>query len=108
MYTIITRHAFHDAFNARRPDSFSYEALNLLYEYFEEYPDFELDVGAIDCEFCESSQDDVLHDYPIEIDPDDVGDEDAINDTIEAYLNYRTCLIGQTSHDGGSFVFASF
>lgn len=43
---------------SERANSFSYEALELLYDYYEECdPDMELDIIAIDCEWLE---DDIL------------------------------------------------
>jgi superfamily I DNA/RNA helicase len=47
---------FCDAFqNAGRENSFSYRGKKELYNFFEEnYPDMELDIVALDCEFSES------------------------------------------------------
>ena len=58
MKTNVTNYDFHDAFSNVRPDNFSYEGLNALYEYFLEYEDscdteIEFDVVAICCEFSE-------------------------------------------------------
>jgi len=52
----LTSNDFHDAFNAMRPDQFSYEALEALFNYFEEYSEdtgapYELDVIGVCCEF---------------------------------------------------------
>ena len=55
----VTNQMFHDAFvNTNRADNFSYEALNALFDYFEEIgegpeTEYELDVIAICCEFAE-------------------------------------------------------
>ncbi len=54
----VTQNDFHDAFNAVRPDNFTYDGLNALYEYFDDYSNdigepFELDVIAICCDFTE-------------------------------------------------------
>ena len=56
--TTVTQNDFHDAFSLSRPDNFSYDGLNALYEYFDDYSEdtgepFELDVIAICCEFTE-------------------------------------------------------
>jgi len=56
--TTVTSNDFHDAFNAMRPDQFSYEALNAMFDFFEEYSEdtgepFELDVIAICCDWAE-------------------------------------------------------
>ena len=49
---------FKQAFNSTRPNNFSYEALEAMYEYFDDLSEdigqpFELDVIAICCEFTE-------------------------------------------------------
>lgn len=54
----VNRSAFHDAFNAIRPEQFSYAALNALYDYLEQLSDdtgqdVELDVIAICCDYCQ-------------------------------------------------------
>lgn len=52
----VTQSIFRDAFQAIRPNQFSYEALGELYNYLDEYqqePDLELDVIAICCDFSE-------------------------------------------------------
>lgn len=54
----VTQNDFHNAFNAIRPDNFTYDGLNALYEYFDDYSNdmgepFELDVIAICCDFSE-------------------------------------------------------
>jgi len=54
----VTQSDFQDAFNSIRPNTFTYDGLNALYEYFDDYSDdtgepFKLDVIAICCEFTE-------------------------------------------------------
>jgi len=56
--TTVTSNAFHDAFNAMRPNQFSYDALEAMFNFFEELSEdmgepFELDVIAICCEWIE-------------------------------------------------------
>ena len=58
MYTRVSENDFRKAFQELRPTKFSYDGLNALYEYFEEYEDstgekIELDVIAICCEYSE-------------------------------------------------------
>ena len=55
MYQTITPSAFRDAFRAAgRADQFSYHALGMLFDYFDDVdPDHELDVIAICCAFSE-------------------------------------------------------
>ena len=95
--TISTLGQFRDAFISRgRKDQFSYDALGLLFSYFDDIDEpVELDVIGICCEYCEMDADEVRADYRL----DDGAD-------VEAYLNDNTCVIGQT--DAGAYVFARF
>ncbi len=73
---------FRRAFDSIRPDYFSYEGLQALFDYFEEYEEntgeeVELDVIAICCEFTEfENMDDFWDNY----DEDDYPDMEAIED----------------------------
>lgn len=52
--------------NSSRSESFSYEGLEVLYNFLEEVdPDFDLDIVALDCDFVEASILDVAKDYSI-------------------------------------------
>ena len=88
---------FRDAFHhAGRGKQFSYEALELLYDFFEDIDlDYDLDVVAICCDFDEMDADEVRTAYDLESDTD-----------VEDYLRYHTSLVGTT--DEGFFVFQSF
>ena len=69
MIQTINSYDFHAAFHQLRPDNFTYEGLDALFEYFEEYEEgsdqqVELDVIAICCDFTEyASIEEVLKDY---------------------------------------------
>jgi len=64
----INRYDFYEAFEDLRPNNFSPEALNVLFEYYEELdPDFELDVIAICCDWTEYDEDEFINEF---------GDED--------------------------------
>ena len=87
---------FTDEFNAIRPNAFSYEALELLYDFFEELdPDYELDVIAICCDFEEAGEALIRKAYDLEKDTN-----------VEDYLRHHTTLVGKT--DEGFFVYQSF
>ena len=97
--TIDNASQFRDAFHrAGRGTQFSYEALGMLFDYFEELDeelgeDTELDVIAICCEYCEMSEDEFRQSYDCE------GEiEDAIRD--------NTPFIGKTNRD--TYIFAQF
>ncbi len=54
----VSKSEFRDEFNSIRKDNFSYEGLNALYDWLDEYyeeadKDYKLDVIAICCEFTE-------------------------------------------------------
>ena len=106
MKTTITHASqFRDAFRqADRQDQFSYEALNMLYEYFEDIdPDMELDVIAICCEYAEDTLEAIANNY---WDRDSVpNDEDELRDAVREYLEANTALVGETS---SGFVYANF
>jgi len=71
MYIEVTREMFINEFKAIRPDNFSHEGLNELFNYFEQLEDdcdmrIELDVIAICCEWREDSLQDILDNYQLE------------------------------------------
>jgi len=100
MYQSINKSEFHSAFHRMdRGTQFSYGALNLLFNYFEEREEggtpVELDVISICCDFAESTYEEIASDYSIE-DLEDLSIEDK-NQAIEDFLNDRTILVGITS-----------
>ena len=55
MKTTISIHSFRDAFQSLRPDDFTYDGLNALFDYLEEYEegtDTELDLDGHRCHEC--------------------------------------------------------
>jgi hypothetical protein len=103
--TISHASEFRDAFRqADRQDQFSYEALNMLYEYFEDVdPDMELDVIAICCDYCEDTPADIANNY---WDRDSVpDDEDELRDQVRDYLEANTSIVGETP---SGFVYLAF
>ena len=103
MRTTISFEDFRDAFRAHnRIDNFSREGARILYDYLEELdPDYELDVIALCCDFCESSVAEIIEENALEIDPDD---EDALAQ-VAAWLADQTQVLG-TCDDG--IVYAAF
>jgi hypothetical protein len=96
---------FRDAFRQVGRDSqFSYQALNMLYEYFEDVdPDMVLDVVAICCDYCEESPEEIANNY---WDKDSVpDDEDELRDQVRDYLEANTTIVGETA---SGFVYANF
>jgi hypothetical protein len=103
--TIDTAGQFRDQFTQYgRKDQFSYEALGLLFDYFEDCdPDMELDVVAICCEYYEDTPADIANNY---WDRDSVpDDEDELRDQVREYLEANTSIVGETAT---GFVYAVF
>jgi len=98
MIQTINLHDFRQAFhNMGRGDQFSYEALELIFNYLEECdPDMELDVIAICCDFCEMTPLEVQQYYDL-----DAGE---MTNAID-YLNDETSVIGETD---STIVFINF
>jgi hypothetical protein len=103
---------FREAFRlAGRMDQFSYEGLEVLFDYLENYSDetgehVELDVIALCCEYYESSTEELIREYNIDCTIDgEPMDDDEIKETIREYLEYRTSVCGEVA-DG--FVYAVF
>lgn len=86
---------FHQAFyTADRAKQFSWEALNILYDYFEECdPDMDLDVIAICCEYAEMTPEDFCKAYGIDTDG---LDENTMFDAAVEFAQEITTLVGTT------------
>jgi hypothetical protein len=87
---------FTDAFMSIRPNNFSYEGLQQLFDYFESYEEdngeqIELDVIAICCEYSENTPKEIATYYNIDIEDD--GNE-LLN--VMDYLADHTSVIGHT------------
>lgn len=100
-----------DAFRAAdRDENFSYKGKRALYYFLEEMADqtgeeYELDVIALCCEFAESTVEELINDYSIDVSEAE-GDEEEIKTIIEEYLQENTMLVSKL--DNGSFVYAQF
>ena len=101
---------FREAFRlAGRMDQFSYEGLEVLFDYLEEYSEstgepVELDVVALCCEYYESSIQELIDNYNIDVSDAD-GDEDVIAEFIKEYISDHTALVGETE---GCLIYAAF
>lgn len=106
MKQAITQSDFHDAFiRMDRKENFSYEARELLFDFFEEVdPDMELDVIAICCDYYENDLDTVISEYRLEDDVEDMDDDEKL-EYVRDYLSDNTSMIGETST---GFVYVAF
>lgn len=110
----LNKYGFERAFvDANRKEQFSYEALGLLFDYFEDYEEqtgeeIELDVIAICCDYCEDTTENIARNYSIDLNdanPEDEDYEDRCKEIVKDYLIDNTQLVGET--DNG-FVYAAF
>ena len=103
--TIENASQFHDQFRYMgRGDQFSYEALGLLFDYFEDVaPDMALDVIAVCCEYAESSISELAESYDIDL--DGLEDEARI-DVVVSYLENHTSIVGMVNDE--TIVYAQF
>ena len=101
---------FREAFRlAGRGDQFSYEGLEVLFDYLDNLSEdtgesIELDAVALCCEYYESNIEELIDNYNIDVSDAD-GDEDEIKTLVEEYLQDNTSVCGEVS---GGFVYAAF
>ena len=106
MKQTISQSDFHDAFiRMDRKENFSWEARELLFDYFEDVDeDMELDVISICCEYYENDADTIIQDYSLQGYVEGM-DEDEKEEFVRDYLNDHTSLVGETP---SGFVYAAF
>ena len=114
MKTTVSRYDFERAFvYADRKENFSYQALGLLFDYFEEYEEstgeeVELDVISICCDFTEEDTADIARNYSIDLahlDAEDEDYEEQCTEAVREYLEHNTTVVGETAT---GFVYAVF
>ena len=92
--------AFVDAFNAyKRYDQFGYDALQVLFEYLEQYEEdcgqeLELDVIALCCEYSVDSVEDIAEQYGVDL--SECEDDDDKLDAVTEWLSDNTSVCGTT------------
>jgi hypothetical protein len=89
------RRAFHDY---GREDNFSYEGLEVLFDYLSELEDdtgeeLELDVIACCCDYSEELYSDIAQNYNIDLSAAD-GDEDAELELVKEHLEKHSRVLG--------------
>ena len=94
--------AFIDAFHAyQRYDQFGYDALQILFDYLEEYEDstgeeLELDVIALCCDYSCDTIEDIASNYGLDL-SDCETDEERLEVVLD-YLNDNTQVCGVTEN----------
>ena len=109
MKTTIGWGDFTNAFEAMRPDNFSYEGLSVLYDYLLQFEvdtgeELELDVIALCCDYSEDTWQDIARIYSIDL--SECGQvEEAKREAVHDYLIEKTHLVGETST---GFIYLAF
>ena len=104
-------HQFREAFRiAGRMDQFSYEGLEVLFDYLDNLSEdtgetIELDVVALCCDYYEASIEELIDNYDIDSPKDDEDDPDSIIEVVREYLEDKTSVCGKVSN---GFVYAAF
>lgn len=110
MKTTLSVYDFRDAFRrADRADQFSYDALEIIFDYLEEQErdtgyEYELDVIGICCELAEQSPKAIAADYSFDIDENE--NEEEIAQQVMDFLCDQTTVLGTTA--AGDIVYAQF
>lgn len=103
MIMTVSYDEFKATFIGLRPDNFSYEALELLFDFFEQLEDdlgeqIELDVIAICCEYCEESIKDYISNYSLQDETEGLEDDELL-EFIRGHLHNSSDFIGFTNDD---------
>lgn len=101
----VNLYQFRDAFvRMDRRDTFSYEGLEHLFNYMEEYgTNYILDVVELCCEYTESSYDQIAADYDIDL--SDCDDDEEKLDGVRQYLEENTAVVAEFN---GTFIYQQF
>lgn len=108
----LSKASFIDAFKqSSRKDQFSYEALEAIFDYLEDYSDstgepVEFDIVGICCDWAESHWSDIAREYSIDLNDhaDDTDDDERIQTVYEFISDNTTVLdLGE-----GQFVYITF
>lgn len=108
----LSKSSFIDAFKqSSRKDQFSYEALEAIFDYLEEYSDstgepVELDIVGICCEWSEAHWSDIAREYSIDLNDfvDDEDDDERIQ-AVYGFISDNTTVIDLGE---GQFVYVQF
>ena len=104
-------HQFREAFRlGGRMDQFSYKGLEVLFDYLDNLSEdtgepVELDPAALCCEYYESSIEELIDNYNIDLSEVDEDDPDSIIEVVREYLEDNTSVCGQVE---GGFIYAAF
>ena len=95
MFQTINLYQFRDAFQRMDRKNFSYEGLEVLFDFFEEVEDYELDVVAICCNYTEETPEVIAQEHGIELSNEE--DEEQNRKDVLQYLEANTLVVGETA-----------
>jgi len=109
MKETINLHQFREGFRQVRPNNFSYEGLQILFEYLEQFEDdtgdeLEFDVIAFCCDFAEDDWQSIAANYQGCSLDDDASDDDKM-EAVADFLSDEGVYIGQTE---GRIIYRQF
>ena len=101
MKQTVNFYTFQQAFEALRPENFSYEGLTTLFDYLEQYEqdsgtELELDVIGLCCDFAEDTANNIAYSYSIDIEGMDNAEA---FETVKDFLEDGGCYIGEGGSD---------
>lgn len=108
----LSKSSFTNAFKqSSRKDQFSYEALEAIFDYLEEYSDstgetVEFDIVGICCYWAESHWSDIAREYSIDL--NDFADDEDDDNRIKAIAEFLWDNTGAYELSEGSFVYQQF
>lgn len=109
MKNTVSLYDFREAFRTMdRAEQFSYEGLEVLFDYLEQYEEdtgeeLELDVVALCCEYCEDTVAEIAANYSIDL--TDCEGEDEQTEVVCEYLENNGAFVGEVT---GGFVYRAF
>lgn len=114
MKTTVSLYDFREAFRTMgRAEQFSYEGLEVLFDYLESYEtdtgeELELDVVALCCDFYEDTEEQIVRNYwdsEAEAEWEAIEDEAEKTEAVREYLEANGALVGEVT---GGFVYRAF
>lgn len=98
MKQTVNLHQFREEFRLHERTNFSYDGLEVLFDYLTECEtgsdtEFELDVIGLCCDFSEDTPEEIQRAYGIEHDTED---ESSLSDSVRAYLEDEGHFVGKT------------
>lgn len=104
----INLYQFRESFRLHERENFSYEALGYLFDWLEQYEadtgeEMELDVIGLCCDFSESSIDNIIENYSLNV----TGlNEEEKHAYVSDYLHEETVVIAETG--GNNYLYQQF